>query len=48
MYDSSTGACYDGLESHGVNRNRGAESTLSALGALQAWKLHELTVARAS
>lgn len=36
LYDHSTGAGYDGLEATGVNLNRGAESTLSALGALQA------------
>jgi hypothetical protein len=34
MYDSVTGAGYDGLEAEGVNQNRGAESTLAALGAL--------------
>jgi hypothetical protein len=34
MYDPVTGAGYDGLESNGVNQNRGAESTLAALGAL--------------
>ncbi len=36
LYDPATGAGYDGLERGGVNRNRGAESTLAALGALQA------------
>jgi len=36
LYDDSTGAGYDGLEATGVNLNRGAESTLAALGALQA------------
>jgi hypothetical protein len=36
LYDGSTGAGYDGLEATGVNLNRGAESTLAALGALQA------------
>jgi hypothetical protein len=34
MYDPVTGAGYDGLEGDGVNQNRGAESTLAALGAL--------------
>jgi hypothetical protein len=34
MIDLSTGAGYDGLTSHGPNRNQGAESTLAALGAL--------------
>lgn len=37
LYDPATGAGFDGLEVDGVNRNRGAESTLSALGALCAW-----------
>ena len=36
LYDGRTGAGYDGLEAKGVNENRGAESTLAALGALQA------------
>ncbi len=36
LYEAATGAGYDGLEPGGVNRNRGAESTLAALGALQA------------
>jgi hypothetical protein len=35
-YDGRTGAGYDGLEANGINENRGAESTLAALGALQA------------
>ena len=43
LYDHSTGAGYDGLEAAGINLNRGAESTLSALGALQAG--HRLGVA---
>jgi hypothetical protein len=34
LYDPVTGAGYDGLEADGVNENRGAESTLAALGAL--------------
>jgi hypothetical protein len=34
LYDPMTGAGYDGLHADGVNQNRGAESTLSALGAL--------------
>lgn len=37
MYDAATGAGFDGLEPGGKNLNRGAESTLSALGALAAW-----------
>ncbi len=35
MYDPETGAGFDGLHASSVNANRGAESTLSALGALQ-------------
>lgn len=35
MYDPQTGAGYDGLEPTGRNGNRGAESTLAALGTLQ-------------
>ncbi len=34
LYDAATGGGYDGLDSGGVNRNQGAESTLAALGAL--------------
>ncbi len=34
LYDPSTGAGFDGLGNGYVNQNRGAESTLSALGAL--------------
>jgi hypothetical protein len=36
LFDPSTGACFDGLTPVGVNENRGAESTLAALGGLQA------------
>lgn len=36
MYDSTTGRCYDGIDSPDViNRNSGAESTIEALLALQ-------------
>jgi hypothetical protein len=35
MYDEVSGAGYDGLEPGGRNANRGAESTLAALGTLQ-------------
>jgi hypothetical protein len=35
LYDAETGAGFDGLHRDRVNRNRGAESTLAALGALQ-------------
>lgn len=34
MYDVGTGAGFDGLQEWGVNQNRGAESTLSALGSI--------------
>lgn len=39
VYDAGTGAGFDGLGPEGVNLNRGAESTLAALGAL--WRLVE-------
>ena len=43
MYDRETGAGYDGLQDGGVNQNRGAESTLAALGSIvQALLLDEL------
>ncbi|NGM61707.1 hypothetical protein G5B30_07225 [Sphingobacterium sp. SGG-5] len=29
VYDKGTGGCHDGLDSHGVNMNQGAESTMS-------------------
>ncbi len=31
LYDFKTGGCSDGLQPHGTNENKGAESTLSAL-----------------
>ena len=34
LYDPATGACHDGLHSDRLNRNQGAESTLSFLIAL--------------
>ncbi len=34
LYDPKTGGCFDGLEPDGVNRNQGAESTLSYVMAL--------------
>ncbi len=40
MYDVETGAGFDGLEQEGVNQNRGAESTLAALGAIDALRSH--------
>lgn len=36
LYEPGTGACHDGLEPHEVNRNCGAEATISCLAALQA------------
>jgi len=36
LYDASTGGTYDGLTADGVNRNRGAESTIAGLSVLQA------------
>lgn len=39
LYDAGSGSCYDGLHVDRVNRNQGAESTLSALLALQEMKL---------
>lgn len=36
VFDPATGAGFDGLTPVGVNENQGAESTLAALGALQA------------
>lgn len=35
LYDPSTGATFDGLQSDSVNENRGAESTLAGIGILQ-------------
>lgn len=31
VYDPRTGGCYDGVNSHGVNLNQGAESTICYL-----------------
>jgi hypothetical protein len=37
VYDHTTGACYDGITSRGLNENQGAESTLAfLLGAVTA------------
>lgn len=41
MYDSQVGAGFDGLSADAANQNRGAESTLAALGAMI--RLHQLT-----
>jgi hypothetical protein len=37
LVDSVDGACFDGLQADRVNRNSGAESALSALGAHRTW-----------
>lgn len=37
LYDERTGGCYDGLQRNGVNRNQGAESTLSFQLGLCEW-----------
>ena len=34
LYDATNGGCFDGLQPTGLNRNQGAESTLSFLLAL--------------
>jgi len=34
LYNFNTHGCHDGLQTHGVSQNQGAESTLSWLGAL--------------
>jgi glycosyltransferase involved in cell wall biosynthesis len=39
LYDASNGGCFDGLQPTGVNRNQGAESTLSFLIALADMKV---------
>jgi hypothetical protein len=43
LRDARRGACYDGLQPTGVNRNQGAESTLAYLAA----ELHDLEVRQA-
>lgn len=40
LYDFSTGGCRDGLHSSGLNKNQGAESTISWLASLLKIKLH--------
>ena len=47
LYDFTTGGCYDGLQPTGVNRNQGAESTISWLTSLLLMKrtLRRRTVA---
>lgn len=39
LYDATNGGCFDGLQPTGVNRNQGAESTLSFLMAMADMKL---------
>jgi glycosyltransferase involved in cell wall biosynthesis len=45
VYDSSTGGCCDGLQEDRVNRNQGAESTLSFLLSLAEMNLMESSLA---
>ena len=35
LYDRDTGATHDGLQDGSVNENKGAESTLAGIAALQ-------------
>lgn len=44
LYDPGTGGCFDGLQIDRVNRNQGAESTLSFLLALQEMRLVSSTL----
>jgi hypothetical protein len=44
LYDATTGGTFDGLTPDGVNRNRGAESTIAGLAVLQAVRAAGLTV----
>lgn len=49
LYDAKTGGCRDGLESHGVNENQGAESSLAwlmSLARLHRFAADELLVAK--
>lgn len=52
LFDKETGGCCDGLESYGVNRNQGAESTitfwLSTVHMYRALKNHPLAKSSAS
>lgn len=47
LIDPTTGACYDGLQPDGVNRNQGAESTLAYLLSLLDLRLAEEELATA-
>jgi hypothetical protein len=42
VFDPVTGGGFDGLESSGVNRNEGAESSMAFVGTML--DLHELTL----
>jgi hypothetical protein len=46
MFDEQTGAGFDGLEPHGRNENRGAESTLAALSTYQQAHRHRERMTR--
>jgi hypothetical protein len=48
LYDEATGATSDGLMEDGVNENRGAESTLAGIGALQVAAMSAMTPAAAT
>jgi hypothetical protein len=41
LYDPASGGCFDGLQREGINRNQGAESTLSMLMSLAELRLHQ-------
>lgn len=44
LYFPDTGACADGLDHHGVSKNKGAESTIAfliALLSLYRWEMHD-------
>lgn len=43
VYDATTGGCRDGIHENRVNRNQGAESTLSFLMALSELRSHSAT-----
>ena len=48
MYDSATGGCHDGLHFDRINRNQGAESTLSFLCALGELKNSNISINQGS
>ena len=46
LVDVERGACCDGIQRSGLNRNQGAESTLAYLWTELLWNEHELTFKR--